>query len=99
MPDILVLYYSRNGSVAQLARQVARGIGEVPGMQARLRTVPELSFLEHEAAETGSRIFALLQEARQADERQFAESDEDDEPDATEGESAPGEDRQASNGR
>ncbi|NLW95419.1 NAD(P)H:quinone oxidoreductase [Luteimonas wenzhouensis] len=43
MPDILVLYYSRNGSVAQLARQVARGIGEVPGMNARLRTVPPVA--------------------------------------------------------
>ena len=43
MPDILVLYYSRNGSVAQLARQVARGIGEVPGMSARLRTVPPVA--------------------------------------------------------
>ncbi len=43
MPDILVLYYSRNGSVAQLARQVARGIGEVPGMQARLRSVPPVA--------------------------------------------------------
>lgn len=40
MPEILVLYYSRGGSVARLARQVARGIGEVPGMVARLRTVP-----------------------------------------------------------
>jgi NAD(P)H dehydrogenase (quinone) len=39
MSDILVLYYSRGGSVARLARQVARGVGEVPGMQARLRTV------------------------------------------------------------
>ncbi|MEF9978651.1 MAG: NAD(P)H-quinone oxidoreductase, partial [Thermomonas sp.] len=28
MPEILVLYYSRGGSVARLARQVARGIGE-----------------------------------------------------------------------
>lgn len=43
MPEILVLYYSRGGSVAQLARQVARGIGEVPGMQARLRTVPPVA--------------------------------------------------------
>lgn len=40
MPDILVLYYSRGGSVARLARQVARGVGEVDGMGARLRTVP-----------------------------------------------------------
>lgn len=43
MPDILVLYYSRGGSVARLARQVARGIGEVAGMNARLRTVPPVS--------------------------------------------------------
>jgi len=43
MPEILVLYYSRGGSVARLARQVARGIGEVEGMQARLRTVPPVA--------------------------------------------------------
>ena len=43
MPEILVLYYSRGGSVARLARQIARGIGEVEGMQARLRTVPPVA--------------------------------------------------------
>jgi NAD(P)H dehydrogenase (quinone) len=43
MPEILVLYYSRGGSVAKLARQVARGIGEVEGMAARLRTVPPVA--------------------------------------------------------
>ncbi|MES2857770.1 MAG: NAD(P)H:quinone oxidoreductase [Pseudomonadota bacterium] len=43
MPEILVLYYSRGGSVARLARQIARGIGEVDGMQARLRTVPPVA--------------------------------------------------------
>jgi NAD(P)H dehydrogenase (quinone) len=43
MPDILVLYYSRSGSVARLAQQVARGIGEVAGMNARVRTVPPVS--------------------------------------------------------
>jgi len=45
MSEILVLYYSRGGSVARLARQIARGIGEVPGMAARLRTVPPVSAL------------------------------------------------------
>jgi NAD(P)H dehydrogenase (quinone) len=40
MPEVLVLYYSRNGATAALANLVARGIEEVPGMQARLRTVP-----------------------------------------------------------
>jgi NAD(P)H dehydrogenase (quinone) len=39
MNEILVLYYSRQGSTAALARQVCRGVESVPGMQARLRTV------------------------------------------------------------
>jgi NAD(P)H dehydrogenase (quinone) len=43
MPDILIVYYSRNGSVAQLARLIARGVEEVPGMQARLRSVPPVA--------------------------------------------------------
>lgn len=43
MGEILVLYYSRGGSVARLARQIARGIGEVSGMSARLRTVPAVA--------------------------------------------------------
>ncbi len=43
MDYILILYYSRGGSVAQLARQIARGVEEVPGMQARLRTVPPVA--------------------------------------------------------
>ncbi len=43
MPEILVLYYSRGGSVANLARLIARGIGEVDGMSARLRTVPPVA--------------------------------------------------------
>ena len=50
MPDILVLYYSRNGSVARLARHIARGIGEVPGMAARLRTVPPVAAVTATAA-------------------------------------------------
>ncbi|MFN9738514.1 MAG: NAD(P)H:quinone oxidoreductase [Pseudomonadota bacterium] len=40
MPDVLVLYYSRHGATAELARAVARGVDEVSGMAARLRTVP-----------------------------------------------------------
>src|SRR5688500_17223951 len=50
MPDILVLYYSRGGSVARLARQIARGIGEVDGMNARLRTVPPVAAITQQAA-------------------------------------------------
>ena len=50
MAEILVLYYSRGGSVARLARQVARGIGEVDGMSARLRTVPPVAAVTQSAA-------------------------------------------------
>jgi NAD(P)H dehydrogenase (quinone) len=43
MASILVLYYSRNGSVKQMAQFIARGIESVPQMEARLRTVPPVS--------------------------------------------------------
>ncbi len=43
MAYILVLYYSRHGATADMARLVARGVEEVPGMEARLRTVPPVS--------------------------------------------------------
>jgi NAD(P)H dehydrogenase (quinone) len=42
MSYVLVLYYSRHGATAEMARQVARGVGE-GGMEARLRTVPAVS--------------------------------------------------------
>jgi NAD(P)H dehydrogenase (quinone) len=40
---ILVLYYSKTGSSAQLAQYIARGVESVSGIQARLRTVPPVS--------------------------------------------------------
>ena len=43
MGDILVLYYSRYGATEKMAQQLARGIEEVDGMQARLRTVAPVS--------------------------------------------------------
>ena len=43
MPNILVLYYSRSGSVKQMAQYIARGIESVPGMEAKIRTVPPVS--------------------------------------------------------
>jgi NAD(P)H dehydrogenase (quinone) len=41
--EVLVLYYSRNGSTAQLARQVCRGVETVAGVRAKLRSVPPVS--------------------------------------------------------
>lgn len=43
MIEILVLYYSRHGSTAELARHICRGIESTPGAKARLRTVPAVS--------------------------------------------------------
>lgn len=43
MAEILVLYYSRKGATAALAREVSRGVDAVRGMSARLRTVPAVS--------------------------------------------------------
>ncbi len=45
MNTILVLYYSRYGAVAEMARLVARGIDSVEGCEARLRSVPAVSLV------------------------------------------------------
>ena len=41
--EVLVLYYSRGGHTAQLARLVARGVEEIDGVRARLRQVPPVA--------------------------------------------------------
>lgn len=41
--EILVLYYSRHGHTAQLARLIARGVEEIDGLRARLRQVPPVA--------------------------------------------------------
>lgn len=43
MSEILVLYYSRYGNVAEMANLIARGIASVQGCTARIRTVPPVS--------------------------------------------------------
>ncbi len=50
MKEILVLYYSRYGSVRQMAQFVARGVEEVAGASARVRTVPEVSAVSEAVA-------------------------------------------------
>jgi NAD(P)H dehydrogenase (quinone) len=70
MADILVVYYSRSGSTAELARHVARGIEGVAGAHAKLRTVPPVS-AQSEAApkpvpDSGA-PYATLDDLRQCD--------------------------------
>lgn len=43
MVEILILYYSRYGSTTEMANMIARGVEEVPGATAKIRTVPEVS--------------------------------------------------------
>lgn len=43
MTEILVLYYSRHGATAEIARHIARGVESVQGVTAKLRTVPTVS--------------------------------------------------------
>ena len=51
MAEILVLYYSRGGATAELARQVCRGVESVAGAKARLRTVPPVSAASEEPSQ------------------------------------------------
>ncbi|MES0327199.1 MAG: NAD(P)H:quinone oxidoreductase [Gammaproteobacteria bacterium] len=43
MSEILVLYYSPGGTIAEMANVIARGIEEIEGMEARIRSVPSVS--------------------------------------------------------
>lgn len=45
MNEILVLYYSQQGAVKELAQIIAHGIEQVPTVKARVRTVPKVSTL------------------------------------------------------
>jgi len=41
--EVLVLYYSPGGTTAEMANIIARGVEEIDGVQARIRTVPNVS--------------------------------------------------------
>jgi NAD(P)H dehydrogenase (quinone) len=43
MTEVLVIYYSRGGATAELARQACRGIESVTGAASKLRTVPAVT--------------------------------------------------------
>lgn len=52
MAEILILFYSRHGATAEMAHIIARGVEEIPGVVAKLRTVPEVSALCEATADT-----------------------------------------------
>ncbi len=43
MAEILILYYSRHGATEKMAKQIGRGVEQIKGIQARLRTVAPIS--------------------------------------------------------
>ncbi|MBK6597402.1 MAG: NAD(P)H:quinone oxidoreductase [Proteobacteria bacterium] len=70
MADILVIYYSRHGATAQLARQICRGIESVAGANSILRTVPSLSAESErpvQAVPDSGAPYATLAELKRAD--------------------------------
>lgn len=50
MAEILVLYYSRHGNVAEMARYVGRGVESVRPCRALVRTVPAVSAVSEAVA-------------------------------------------------
>jgi len=70
MAQILVVYYSRYGSTAELARQACRGIDSVAGARAALRTVPAVSAVSEAAPKAvpdQGPPYVTLEELRGAD--------------------------------
>jgi NAD(P)H dehydrogenase (quinone) len=70
MVEILVVYYSRYGSTAEMARQSCRGIESVAGATATLRTVPAVSAASEappKAVPEQGPPYAQLDELRRAD--------------------------------
>lgn len=68
--EILVVYFSRTGTTAELARQVCRGVESVAGARARLRSVPPVSADNERPVtavpETGA-PFATMDDLRETD--------------------------------
>lgn len=70
MQKVLILFYSRHGATAKMARLIAQGV-ETAGAEALLRTVPELKTADSEEqpdalAKSGA-PFCSVQDLRQCD--------------------------------
>jgi len=70
MTKILVLYFSRHGTTAQMANLIARGVESVSGAEAILRTVPDVSTVCEKTADTiptEGAIYATLDDLKTCD--------------------------------
>jgi NAD(P)H dehydrogenase (quinone) len=70
MTKILVLYFSRHGTTAEMANHIARGVEAVKGVEAILRTVPDVSSICEKTAESipaHGAIYATLEDLKLCD--------------------------------
>jgi len=70
MTEILIVYYSRQGATAELARHAARGVESTPGCSAAVRTVPPVSAESErpvKAIPDSGAPFATLDDLRRCD--------------------------------
>ena len=70
MTKILILYFSRHGSTADMANLIARGVESVTGAEAVLRTVPDVSTVCEKTADTipvHGAIYATLDDLKICD--------------------------------
>jgi NAD(P)H dehydrogenase (quinone) len=70
MAKILIVYYSRDGSTMRMAQQIGRGVESVAGVEAVLRTVPEVSAVCEKIADSipdAGAPYATLQDLEACD--------------------------------
>ncbi len=70
MVEILILYYSRYGSTTEMANMIARGVEEVQGATAKIRTVPEVSPVCEATADSipeSGHVYATLDDLQNCD--------------------------------
>ena len=70
MIKILVLYFSRSGTTADMANHIARGVASVAGAEAVLRTVPDVSTVCEKVAASipaNGAIYATLADLKSCD--------------------------------
>lgn len=70
MTEILIVYYTRHGATGELARHAARGVANVAGCTATLRTVPPVSAESErpvKAVPDSGAPYATIDDLRRAD--------------------------------
>ena len=70
MTKILILYFSRSGATAEMANHIARGVASVDGVEAVLRTVPDVSTVCEKTAESipeQGALYATIEDLRSCD--------------------------------